>query len=102
MKKTVGKEKLIKPSFERIDDRGILKEIINDPDKSWTAINWGSVKKDSVMGNHYHKNTTVLLFMIKGKLKVHIPNPHRGDISTGLVAEILRQAGISKKEWEDA
>ncbi len=39
------------------------------------------------------------LFMVKGELKVRIPNPHRGDISKHLVVEILRQAGISHKEW---
>ena len=40
------------------------------------------------------------LFMVKDKLKVHIPNPHRSDISKELVAEILKQAGISSKEWD--
>ncbi|MDO8564550.1 MAG: type II toxin-antitoxin system HicA family toxin [bacterium] len=39
------------------------------------------------------------LFMIKGGLKLRVPNPHRKDISGSLVAEILRQAGISKHEW---
>jgi predicted RNA binding protein YcfA (HicA-like mRNA interferase family) len=38
-------------------------------------------------------------FMAKGNLKVRILNPHRDDISKSLVAEILRQAGISKEEW---
>lgn len=42
------------------------------------------------------------LFMAKGELVVHIPNPHRGDISRHLVSEILRQAGISQERWEDA
>ena len=42
------------------------------------------------------------LFMAKKELKVHIPNPHRGDISKELVAEILRQAGISNDNWENA
>ena len=42
------------------------------------------------------------LFMIKKDLKIHIPNPHRGDISKHLVAEILRQAGISAEDWENA
>jgi len=42
------------------------------------------------------------LFMTKGALKVHIPNPHRGDISRHLVAEILRQAEITGTEWDDA
>lgn len=39
------------------------------------------------------------LFMVKGALKVHIPNPHKGDISKHLVSEILRQAGILVKNW---
>jgi predicted RNA binding protein YcfA (HicA-like mRNA interferase family) len=42
------------------------------------------------------------LFMVRGKLKVRIPNPHRRDISKYLVAEILRQAGISADEWNKA
>lgn len=41
------------------------------------------------------------LFMIKGELKLRIPNPHRGDISKYLVAEILRQADISTEEWNN-
>ncbi len=40
------------------------------------------------------------LFMSKGSAKVHIPNPHHGDISVHLVIEILRQSGISKQEWD--
>lgn len=34
----------------------------------------------------------------KGRLV--IPNPHRGDIGPTLLANILRQAGISREEWE--
>jgi predicted RNA binding protein YcfA (HicA-like mRNA interferase family) len=39
-------------------------------------------------------------YMVQGTLKIRIPNPHRGDISKGLLAEILRQADISREEWE--
>ncbi len=39
------------------------------------------------------------MFMIKGNLKLRVPNPHKGDISKSLLSEILRQAGISIKEW---
>ena len=35
----------------------------------------------------------------KGRLV--IPNPHRGDIGSALLANILRQAGISRDEWEN-
>ncbi len=40
------------------------------------------------------------LFMIKGDFKIHIPNPHRGEISKHLMAEILRQAEIATKDWD--
>ncbi|MFA5933770.1 MAG: type II toxin-antitoxin system HicA family toxin [Candidatus Paceibacterota bacterium] len=39
------------------------------------------------------------MFMIKGSLKLRVPNPHHGDISKHLLSEILRQSGISVKEW---
>jgi predicted RNA binding protein YcfA (HicA-like mRNA interferase family) len=41
------------------------------------------------------------LFMVKGGMKIRIPNPHRGDISKHLVAEILRQASILNRDWEN-
>lgn len=39
-------------------------------------------------------------FMIREQTRVVIPNPHRGDIERGLLNRILRQAGISREEWE--
>jgi predicted RNA binding protein YcfA (HicA-like mRNA interferase family) len=39
-------------------------------------------------------------FMIKGDLTLTIPNPHQKDIGRELLKRILRQAGISKEEWE--
>jgi len=41
-------------------------------------------------------------FMIKGKQKIRIPNPHVGDIGVSLLKEILRQAGISSQDWDRA
>ena len=38
--------------------------------------------------------------MVRGTARVSVPNPHRGDISVNLLARILRQAGISREEWE--
>ncbi len=40
------------------------------------------------------------LFMVKDKVKIRIPNPHKKDISKYLVIEILRQAVISHKDWD--
>lgn len=39
-------------------------------------------------------------FMARGALKLRIPNPHGGDISEGLVREILKQASIDPKTWD--
>jgi predicted RNA binding protein YcfA (HicA-like mRNA interferase family) len=38
-------------------------------------------------------------YMVRGTLKLFIPNPHRGEISKSLLAKILRQAEISHDEW---
>lgn len=43
-------------------------------------------------GKHQH--------MKRGDITLIIPNPHQGDISRELLARILRQAGISREEWE--
>jgi predicted RNA binding protein YcfA (HicA-like mRNA interferase family) len=40
------------------------------------------------------------LFITKEGLTVRSPNPHKGDISKHLLSEILRQAGITTKDWE--
>jgi predicted RNA binding protein YcfA (HicA-like mRNA interferase family) len=38
--------------------------------------------------------------MEKDGLTIRIPNPHQGDISKPLLLAILKQAGISREEWE--
>lgn len=39
-------------------------------------------------------------FMSKGILKLRIPNPHSKEISISLLSEIIKQAKISKEDWE--
>jgi predicted RNA binding protein YcfA (HicA-like mRNA interferase family) len=38
-------------------------------------------------------------FMVKGSLRLALPNPHQKDISVELLVRILRQAGVSIEEW---
>jgi len=38
--------------------------------------------------------------MYRGIAQIPIPNPHAGDISQALLQRILKQAGISREEWE--
>jgi predicted RNA binding protein YcfA (HicA-like mRNA interferase family) len=39
-------------------------------------------------------------YMVKGEIRLTIPNPHQSDIGRDLLARILRQAGIDRSEWE--
>jgi predicted RNA binding protein YcfA (HicA-like mRNA interferase family) len=43
-------------------------------------------------GKHQH--------MKRGAVKVMLPNPHAGDVSKGLLQRILRDARVSREEWE--
>ncbi len=38
--------------------------------------------------------------MIKGPVRLILPNPHRSDIGKELLTRVLRQAGIDRREWE--
>jgi predicted RNA binding protein YcfA (HicA-like mRNA interferase family) len=40
-------------------------------------------------------------FMVKGNVTITVPNPHGRDIGRELLKRILRQAGISREEWEN-
>jgi predicted RNA binding protein YcfA (HicA-like mRNA interferase family) len=39
-------------------------------------------------------------FMKRGGVKMTLPNPHSGDVGKSLLARILRDALISREEWE--
>ncbi len=39
-------------------------------------------------------------FMVKDTQTLRIPNPHQGDIGKELLTRILRQARITRAEWE--
>lgn len=38
--------------------------------------------------------------MVRDDVTVSIPNPHTGTIGRDLLARVLRQADISREEWE--
>lgn len=38
--------------------------------------------------------------MRRERTRVNLPNPHKGDISQALLQRILKEAGISREEWE--
>jgi hypothetical protein len=38
--------------------------------------------------------------MVRDAMRLRGPNPHRGDIGRDLLARILRQAAVSRDEWD--
>jgi hypothetical protein len=39
-------------------------------------------------------------FMLRGERRLILPNPHRSEISVDLLQRLLKQAGVSRREWE--
>lgn len=39
-------------------------------------------------------------YMVKDEMVLTIPNPHREEIGVDLLSRLLRQAGVSRREWE--
>ena len=60
--------KIINSYFRFNDDRGEIKGIINEG--NWEESNLIFSKKGSIRGNHYHKETTELIFLIEGKIEI--------------------------------
>ena len=39
-------------------------------------------------------------FVIRGMLRLRLPNPHQEDIGKELLSRILKQAGVDRDTWE--
>ena len=60
----------------------------------------GLVKRFRKLGWEGPKPSRGHDYMVKGRRKVHTPNPHKHkDIGAALLGVILKQAGISREEW---
>lgn len=64
------KSKILAPTFIRRDARGDFFELLNG--SRWENISYGRMKNGSVMGNHYHKKTSVFFFILSGAARIEI------------------------------
>ena len=39
-------------------------------------------------------------YVIRGDIVLTVPNPHRKEISVGLLARILKEGNVSRQEWD--
>ena len=59
---------ILRPTFERRDDRGLFSEIVNG--FSFAAASHGRMRAGAVMGNHFHKRTRIFFFLVSGTAAV--------------------------------
>ena len=61
-------------------------------------MNWAL--KDLMLADDIRKPVlSEVEWMRRGNLTVIIPNQHEGEISTGFLSRLLRQAGATREEW---
>lgn len=56
---------LLSPEFQHKDLRRTLTQLITDDIKQ---VNLYEAKKDAILGNHYHKDTTEYFYIIRGSV----------------------------------
>lgn len=75
---------ILKPSFTRVDARGTLQEILNDG--HWESLLTGSMNPGAVTGNHYHLETIVFFYVVRGAVTVktvHVETGARAHFTLG-------------------
>jgi len=58
------------------------------------------IKYLRILGLEGHYSGGKHQFMLKGAIRLRLPNPHQSDVGKELPSRILRQAGIDKDSWE--
>ncbi len=59
------------------DPRGVFRGITNK--YTWGEINYIETRKNVVRGNHYHKFTKELFYILEGRVKIKIRNLFSGE-----------------------
>lgn len=68
--------RLIEPYFSHSDDRGVIHGVLNFG--NWREINYVASSADMVRGNHYHRETEELFFILQGRIRVVVQRVENG------------------------
>ena len=84
------------PTARRVDSRGTLTEIVNSG--TWRSLLLGEMKDGAVVGNHYHHETTVFIYLISGAARVELRDAETGarsgyDLTAGFGTQL--ETGVS-------
>ncbi len=61
-----------RPRPAYVDDRGSITDILSSPIDHVTVI---TSRADALRGNHYHKETTQYLYMLRGRMRLTTQRP---------------------------
>lgn len=65
----------LSPYINKIDERGGFWGITQD---AWAEVNFIETRAQQVRGNHYHKETRELFFIVSGEIEVTIDDLNSG------------------------
>jgi dTDP-4-dehydrorhamnose 3,5-epimerase-like enzyme len=82
--------RLIQPYFCHNDTRGALRGIVNFG--VWQELNYISSSADMVRGNHYHRETEELFFVLQGRIRVTVQRVEHGRLA-GIMEEFIVSEG---------
>ena len=66
----------LSPYITRLDERGGFLGITQE---SWAEVNFIETRANQVRGNHYHKETRELFFIVSGEIEVVIDDLNSGE-----------------------
>lgn len=87
---------IVSPGFERRDERGVFREVLN----GFTAqtLVTGTMSAGAVMGNHYHRKTRVFFYLTRGEAAVatvHVETGAREDFRLAANEGVFLEPGES-------
>jgi dTDP-4-dehydrorhamnose 3,5-epimerase-like enzyme len=68
---------VVVPGFERRDDRGVFREVVNGFDARTLVC--GEMKEGAVLGNHFHRRTRVFFYLAHGEARVRTLHVETGE-----------------------
>lgn len=75
----------LKPYASHVDDRGTFTGITRD---GWAEVNFVETAAGQVRGNHYHRETRELFFILSGEIDIEIR-----DVNTGVCETFKARSG---------
>ncbi len=69
--------KILEHYMNFCDDRGAICGIVQQG--TWQEMNYVTTKANVIRGNHYHKQTFELIFIVKGAVKLTVRNITRDE-----------------------